>query len=145
MTTLRFLFMTLALVAFSAQPALALESQEPPSHAAEPPSHTEYTPTEPYPGFDYFVEMCLHNISIECESEIYNSILLNYSVNDKCCPQLVVMGQRCLEAIYETVVATISDFKKRDGTQIMKRSVETLDRCVLITNIESYSPLPSIE
>ncbi|KAL2526887.1 Protein of unknown function (DUF784) [Abeliophyllum distichum] len=156
MTTLVFLFMIFALAAFSSQPALAFETHIPPSHAAVPPANNPAPPHHaaavPSPAIfsedtpppeSTFVDACQRKITSECGSEIFNSIFINNSVNDKCCRQLVAMGRRCHEDIFKTTLTLLPDLNGRDRTQIMKRNVETWDQCVLVTNIEASSPLPS--
>ncbi|KAL2550024.1 PHD finger protein rhinoceros-like [Forsythia ovata] len=157
MTTIVFFFMIFALAAFSSQPALALKTHRQPSHAEAPPSNNPAPPhhaaAAPSPAVfsEYtmppesnFVDACLRKITSECEIEIFNSIFINNSVSDKCCRQLVDMGRRCHEDIFKTTLTLLPDLNGRERTRIMKRNVETWDQCVLVTNTEDSSPLPSL-
>ncbi|EOY19403.1 Uncharacterized protein TCM_044499 [Theobroma cacao] len=85
---------------------------------------------------------CESKMSLNCVMGVFASIFNNTEmVTDKCCGELIVLGQVCHNALFKRTLQ-LPKFRKIDSSLILKRSIRTWNKCALLIDSIAQSPYP---
>ncbi|EOY19402.1 Uncharacterized protein TCM_044496 [Theobroma cacao] len=85
---------------------------------------------------------CETKMSLNCVMEVFESICNKAkSVTDKCCGELMVLGQVCHNALLKRTLQ-LPKFKNVDASILLKRSIQTWNKCAFV--VDGVAPSPSL-
>ncbi|CAL9001217.1 unnamed protein product [Prunus brigantina] len=97
----------------------------------------------PSPSNFMFLEECKSKLHVGCGKEIVITIIKGWSISDRCCMELVSMGQSCHFSLVNKALS--SPLPKLNKLDALTKSAEIWNQCFEFSQFLSPATSPSSE